>query len=309
MDGETMNAGELLREYAARASSASLSVEVPSFGNFNADTAIVGEYPGERELYMKMPFVGTSGKLLFDVLGKQGITRQHVYTTNVVRRRVTEAGEKTSVARGELEQWFGLLEWELSQLPNLKYVLLLGNYALQAIMGETGVTNWRGSVLDWKLGSPLGGRKEVKIIIANNPALVIREPKNELVFHFDMAKLKMVREGRWTPFIINPIINPSPREAIEYCTRMQDEGLPVSFDIEVISNETACIGVANSPTQECASTFEIALRTGGRCPKREYCTQAHSKVLRMRQRVKLVAQNGSFDAGLALATRIEYAYA
>lgn len=290
------NAGEMVREFQKRASSAGLRVEVPSFGNFNADIAVIGEYPGERELFMKMPFVGQSGKLLFDVLGKQGITRQHVWTTNVVRCRIGEAGEKKTIHKGDLAQWYGLLEWELSQLPNLKYILVLGNLPLEGITGETGITHWRGSVVDWSIRSTDDRPpRTVKLICANNPALVLREPKNEIVFHFDMNKLKLVREGKWKPHVIKPIINPSPREAIAFITRMQDEKLPTAFDIETISNEAACVGFANSPHEGMCINFRDRTTNRWKTIEERAVRKRINRFL-TDPNARIVAQNGTFDS-------------
>ncbi len=48
---------------------------------------IVGEAPGEQEDLDGEPFVGRSGKLLTESLGKSGINREDVYITNIVKCR------------------------------------------------------------------------------------------------------------------------------------------------------------------------------------------------------------------------------
>jgi uracil-DNA glycosylase family 4 len=56
-------------------------------GNPLAPLAFVGEGPGENEDATGRPFVGRAGKLLDDVLRRNGMTRAHVYICNVVKCR------------------------------------------------------------------------------------------------------------------------------------------------------------------------------------------------------------------------------
>ncbi len=63
-------------------------------GNPEAPLLIIGEGPGQNEDATGKPFVGRAGALLDQCLRENGITRKHVYITNVVRCRPTsvEAG-------------------------------------------------------------------------------------------------------------------------------------------------------------------------------------------------------------------------
>ncbi len=58
-------------------------------GNPESPLLIVGEGPGANEDATGKPFVGKAGKLLDECLRECGITRKHVYITNVVRCRPT----------------------------------------------------------------------------------------------------------------------------------------------------------------------------------------------------------------------------
>ena len=288
------NAAQLLREYDSRARQQGLLVECPSFGNYNADLAIVSEYPGETEAQMKMPFVGPAGRLLFSVLGKYDITRNVPWTTNVYRRRVLTNAEKAALPRHETSMWEGLLLWELLQLPNLKHILVLGNTPLHALTGESGIEKWRGSVMKWRLRAHGCADKEVTLIFANNPAAVLREPQKELIFHADMHRLHIVRTGKWQEHKIEARINPSPTEALEWIERMHDERLPVSLDIETMSNETACIGLTNNPHVGMCINFRGISNN-------RWSTRDEREVRKRIQRLvgdvhtRIVAQNGGFD--------------
>lgn len=284
---------ELNKEYTKRARSFGLHVDVPMDGVFNAQIAVIAEAPGETEVRQRLPLVGGSGQFLWSVLKKYNITRQHVYITNVVKRQVSlsaKANVRNPVSKPELSSWVDLLKWELAQLPNLRYVLILGNYALEALTKEKGVTNWRGSVLDIKIGDRI-----VKGIVANNPAMILREPKLEIIFRFDLHKLHLVMQNKYVVPEIKYHINPSFQDAMRWMDKMQEEKAPVSFDIETISNETACIGLANSGTEGMC----INLR---QLDKNFYSTSEEIELTRRFQKlfgdtdVKFVAQNGIFDS-------------
>src|SRR4029077_18978921 len=147
-----------------------LTVQVFSDGPINSTLAIIGEGPGESEIRHGIHFAGGSGHVLLNEARKYDLARHSVYITNVVKRQISLSSKgdaRHSVSRAELSKWISLLHWELRQLPNLRYVLLMGNYAIEALLHHQGVTEWRGSVLDYDLD----GRK-IKLILTYNPAYV-----------------------------------------------------------------------------------------------------------------------------------------
>ena len=284
-----------LREYMERARACGLKVDVPASGDPNAEIAIVCEAPGVREKEMRMPLVGGAGQQLWDVMNssKVKIRRNQCYVTNVIKRQVslsTKGNKRAPLPLGELQHWQGLLIWELENLPNLKYVLVLGDYALYAITRQKGVTKWRGSVIDQKIKE-----RNVKLIIANNPAMVKREPKLEVLFRYDIGKLRKVIDGNYEPYHIKHLINPSCDEAIAFIDKMQTDGEPVAFDIETGGNETTCVGLANDPHEGMCIPF--------RTVDGHFYTILEEKRIWIRLQkffadptVRLVAQNGNFDS-------------
>ncbi|MCS6776408.1 MAG: uracil-DNA glycosylase [Chloroherpetonaceae bacterium] len=63
-------------------------------GNPEAPLMLIGEGPGQNEDATGRPFVGRSGTLLDECLRANGITRKHIYLTNIIRCRacVVEGG-------------------------------------------------------------------------------------------------------------------------------------------------------------------------------------------------------------------------
>jgi uracil-DNA glycosylase len=75
---------DIEQHFRAHASDLGLVTQVFSEGPINASIAIVGEGPGESEVTKGRPFIGGSGRLLFDTLKTIGLNRTDVYVTNVV---------------------------------------------------------------------------------------------------------------------------------------------------------------------------------------------------------------------------------
>lgn len=281
------NLGALNREFAKRAAAVGLSCDCLADGNINSEIAIVSEAPGPREVQLKLPLIGGAGKLLWDTMRNFGMSRQHCYITNVVKKQLVETNKakKKGVSRNELSHWIALLNWELSQLPNCKYILVLGDVALQAIVGQDGIDQWRGSVV---------GDGTRRFIIAHNPANIMRKPSLEPIFTLDISKLDMVRRGVWREHSITPIYDPSPNEAVVWCDRMIQEGKPVSFDIEVVANETACFGFANNAHEGMCINFRGMSENRWTLAEETRVRVAIQRVLR-HPNVQLIAQNGGFD--------------
>ena len=285
-----------MREFTARAKACQLEVDCLGTGKLDSEICVIAEAPGEHEVKMSMPLVGGSGRLLWDVLRPHNIGRADCYVTNVVKKQValsTKTDARNPVKKPELEHWEGLLDWELDHLPNLTYILALGNFALHALTGDTGITKWRGSVFDCKVGRT---QRTVKVIVTNNPAHILRNLAMEPMYKFDIAKLRRVMDGKFKRHDITGIINPSFDEANAYLERLGRDNTPIAFDIEVIANETACVGFANNPRTGICINFRDS--TANRYSLTE------ERLLRERiQRLfhdkgnKFIAQNGSFDCG------------
>ena len=285
-----------MREFTARATACQLEVDCLGTGRLDSEICIIAEAPGEHEASMKMPLVGGSGKLLWDTLRPFDIGRKDCYVTNVVKKQVSLSSKtdaRNPVKKPELEHWEGLLDWELDHLPNLKYILALGNFALHALTGDTGITKWRGSVFDCKVGRT---NRVVKVVVTNNPAHILRNIAMEPMYKFDIAKLRRVIDGKFTRHDISGTINPSYEEAQHTIDELGKSDRPIAFDIEVIANETACIGFANNAHSGICINFRDA--KANRYSVSEECSlRERIQTLFSNPSNRFIAQNGSFDCG------------
>lgn len=275
-----------LREvFTANARDLGLRTQVLMDGDFDAEICLIGEGPGNQEVNEGIPWVGAAGTLLFNALRRHGILRPNVYSTNVCKRQISlGANTRFPVGKDEWLKWKNLIQWEIDQLPNLKYILCMGNAGLSALFGEDGIHKFRGSVYDYK------GKQ---CVLTLNPAAVIRELKDEIVFVMDVNRFADVIIGDYEAHTITKHINPSFKDAIEWIDLMKRSEADVAFDIETISNHTACYGLGNSADE--AMCINLRNQTENR-----YTVDEEIKLLHALQSLfdtrPVIAQNGNFDA-------------
>lgn len=141
-------------------------------GSIESDIVIVGEAPGAQEDEEGRPFVGSSGRLLTKMLKEvAGIDRKNCYITNVVKCRPPE-----NATPGKKDIKVCVEEYLIKEIERVgpKWVLTLGNSALQGVLGKSGITKHRGNLV--RVG-------DFAVFPTFHPAAVLRNPRyeNELV--------------------------------------------------------------------------------------------------------------------------------
>lgn len=114
---------------------------VPGDGPVPAEAMLVGRNPGWDENRLLRPFVGSAGRVLNSLLTASGWNREDMYISNVVKC-FTE-GNKPPTAK-EIQSCLPVLLSEIDEV-NPKILILVGNEAMEAIVGKTGILSWRGS--------------------------------------------------------------------------------------------------------------------------------------------------------------------
>lgn len=138
------------------------------------DIMFVGEAPGETEDNTNTPFVGKAGQFLREAVEAAGLNNYNIIYTNAVRCR--PPNNSTPTARQITYcQHFIIDEIEKH---NPAIVMLLGNVPLKSVLGEVGITHWRGTILE------RNGRRYAP---AWHPSYVLREAAHatELFRDFD----------------------------------------------------------------------------------------------------------------------------
>lgn len=124
-------------------------------GNPAAPLVFVGEGPGENEDATGRPFVGRAGKLLDEVLRRNGMTRNHVYICNAIKCRAADMvngrwNNRPPTAE-ELAACNPWLEQQLGTIKPLVIVCLGGPAANTLIHKGFRITSERGR---WFTHSP-----------------------------------------------------------------------------------------------------------------------------------------------------------
>ena len=270
---------------------------IPGVGPPDAKIAIVGEAGGAYENIQLRPFVGPAGGVLEQCLHAAGLIRSEVYLTNVIK--VHPPGNniapyfdsRTGVFTDAGLQWVDELRKELNNLkPNL--VVACGATALAAMTchgskGQHRIMKYRGY-----LGSSHGFEPELKVLPMIHPAASLRG--QYVLRHLIAVDLKKAKTESEFPELKRPERQlvcefGSVSEVLEWLEYYAQQPI-VSFDIEVLNFELACIAFASSPEVACS----IPLAD-------QWTEQEEIEIFRGLQRVLgnsnsiKVAQNGIFD--------------
>ncbi len=109
-------------------------------GPETADIVLVGEAPGFDEIKGNEPFIGDSGKLLNEYLGKASINRGDIYITNTTKCRPPM---NRAPKNNEIKACAPYLDYELKQIKP-KVIGVLGSIALKRVLNVDGITKLRG---------------------------------------------------------------------------------------------------------------------------------------------------------------------
>ena len=173
-------------------------------GNPNSPLVIVGEGPGENEDRTGRPFVGRAGQLLDECLRERGMTRKHVFITNVVRCRPTAPGESgrlmnrpptTDESAACVAAW---LEPILSTIQPL-VILALGGPAASVVIQ-------RGFKIVAQRGQFFESRYAPYAVAGLHPAYILRQQgeaydhcRAQLVQDIEAARLKVIEAKKEPP--------------------------------------------------------------------------------------------------------------
>lgn len=223
--------------------------------------ALIGEAYGEQEEKARMPFVGSAGYALTQMLDEAGISRADCYLTNVFNLRPPsnriealcgpkqEALEgypalvKGKYVRAEYEPELKRLGDELSSIkPNI--CIALGNTAMWSLLGRTAISKFRGTT-DLSTHTCAG----LKVLPTYHPAAILRQWELRPVTILDL--IKALRESEF-PEIRRPKreiwIEPTIDDLEEFYDQYIQTCRTLSVDIETSGNQITCIGFAPDHT-------------------------------------------------------------
>ncbi|HDI03221.1 MAG TPA: uracil-DNA glycosylase [Candidatus Pacearchaeota archaeon] len=109
-------------------------------GPINAKIMLIGQAPGKQEDKVGEPFVGRAGKLLNKLLRKAGIKRDECFITSVLK---CFPPKNRKPKKQEIRKCKPYLLKQI-ELIRPKVIVLLGNIAVEAILGKTKLKEIRG---------------------------------------------------------------------------------------------------------------------------------------------------------------------
>jgi len=222
----------------------------PSLRHPHCRLAVVGEAPGQDEDYTGEPFVGSSGKVLFHILGRLNLAREQVFVGNVCQQRPLN---------NDLDAfpWFGEeIQGGLAQLradletfqPNL--VLLLGKSAFKAFFPSRepwSVDSHRGSL---RLSEDI--LPGIKTLVTYHPAYILRVWQEMPLFKSDLQRA--VEESKTSGLVLperHITTRPTFFEAQAYIQDILTNKTLTAFDVEGYNDNVGVtmFSIATSPTR------------------------------------------------------------
>jgi DNA polymerase I-like protein with 3'-5' exonuclease and polymerase domains/uracil-DNA glycosylase len=291
---------------------------------------LVGESWGAEEERTGLPFQGLSGQELNRMLHEAGIMRSECYTTNVVNARppyndierwVTKKRKDITPDMKQLrDRWvapvvldgFKRLLREIDEVqPNM--IIALGNVALWALTGASGISKWRGSQLQldvpWELWpADLTQRPrplpKPNVIPTFHPALVLYDASNRAISVHDLkraARLAPYKEYPNVPkwkFVVRPTLGQVMQTLSALLDRLRSgDELWLDFDLETRAGHIACAGLSWSLTDALCIPFMCVEDWNGYWSAEEEAAIVYAlyQVL-THPKVRVRWQNGLYDA-------------
>jgi DNA polymerase len=149
-------------------------------GPVNAAIMLVGEAPGAQEDESGKPFVGRAGIFLESVLVDNGVNRESVFITNVVKCR------PPSNRRPDDDEIKSCMPYLSEELKNVrpKIVVALGFVAIKAI---TGSSEKLGGIIGREIDVVLDGMK-LRVVPCYHPSAAMRNRKMKRKFEGAVRK-------------------------------------------------------------------------------------------------------------------------
>ena len=131
--------------------------------------------PGREEDLKGLPFVGRAGRLMDEALDEAGLKREEVFITSVIKCRPPQNRKPN---KKEIELCLPYLEDQMDAIRP-RIICLMGNTAIQAVLGVVGVTVLRGRILS------------DRFLVTYHPAAVLRNRNLMADFVSDLREAKI----------------------------------------------------------------------------------------------------------------------
>lgn len=114
--------------------------DVPGAGNQSAEIMFIGEAPGKKEDLEGMPFIGSAGKFLNEMLASIGLEREDIYIANVVKHRPPNNRDPLP---NEVEACWPYLQRQI-EVIDPKLIVFLGRHSMNRFFPEFKISEVHG---------------------------------------------------------------------------------------------------------------------------------------------------------------------
>jgi DNA polymerase len=181
---------------------------------------LIGEGPGETENLMGAPFRGKSGALLTDMLMRQGINRDDVYVTNLVKYHVPGNEDPTPE---DIERDHDELQMEIAAVEP-EYIGLLGRVVSRQFLGNID--------LEWAHGLQWHRNRTADLMPMYHPALGLHSPDALPLIQDDIRQFALMIKGK-LEVVSHEDRHPKPRYVLlKNQLPLLDPKLPIYIDTE-----------------------------------------------------------------------------
>ena len=158
---------------------------VPGDGNPDADIVFIGEAPGKNEDEQGKPFVGAAGKFLDEMLSQNGINRQDVFITNIVKYRPPNNRDPLE------DEKKAFLPYLLEQIEviNPSVVITLGRHSMEYFLPQFKISEIHGQPKRIKFGD-----KKIVIMPLFHPAAALYNGSLRKTLLYDFSKVPILIE-------------------------------------------------------------------------------------------------------------------
>lgn len=277
--------------------------KIPAAGPTPADIMIVGEAPGSTEELVGQPFMGASGQELTKMLSEASINRTRCYITNVCKYRPpnndiskfflnkTEAKKQNAYEimgrypAPQIRDGLAELEAEI-QTVRPRVIIALGDTALWALTGQSGITKWRGSFLT---------HGTIRVIPTYHPTGILRNWEWRSIAVHDLRRAASLLTHPVTEPKYSFTVRPSFTTVMQTLAHIAKQKR-IAVDIETRARHIACLGIAWDKHSAICIPFMDVHRPRGYWSVEEEAAIIWElyKILRV-SKIEIVGQNWMYD--------------
>lgn len=112
-------------------------------GNASSEIVFIGEAPGKKEDEEGVPFIGSAGKFLSELLDSIRLKREDIYITNIVKYRPPGNRDPEPKEKEDCNEW---LINEL-KIISPKLIVFLGRHAMSRFFPELKISEAHGKLI------------------------------------------------------------------------------------------------------------------------------------------------------------------